>query len=670
VISLRIAAVAAAVAMLGVLGEAATLLAQESRTLPAADRVPLHSVVDVSALPPSDAGEAGAVRTGVKPRQLRHPKEPAPGPAIPATVEDAPPPVAPARLSVASAFEGLGNLSDNAPVTGFKAVPSDANLAVGPNHVFQMVNIVGRVSDKLGGTTSTFSLRSFFQMDTGTDESDPSVVYDAATDRWFATYLQSSSTQSSVILAVSTSGDPKGTFCRFRLGAQTSETFLQDFPQLGISDDKVILTYNAFSLTGPTMFFGAGYYAINKADLVTVGGCPTSVRRVRVPPNLARYGIQPARSISSTGTLYMATNDFLAPEQNSVVVIGVNGVPGMGLVSEDTFTVTVRRWQSPPDADQPGSSVKLNTNDESVITAVWQNGALWIGGNERCMPGGDATPRSCLRLVQIRTDTRSLQQDITFGSAGRYFYYPALSPDGAGNLVVVFNASSATEPAGVRATGRLVSDPPNSLVPSILLRGGGGAQTNSGRMGDFYGAAMDPADPSQVWVIAEYIRATGSGDWGTAVAQLTFGPPPTLGIALNSHAFTTGNALRLDLTVGNPLGPLTADIYLGAVLPPAAGPSFGCPGGDAIAFLDVSSAVAVRCRSASAATFPRFRDGAFIPAGLTTLGSLVSFTWPSTAPAGAYVVFVALAVPGSLDDGAIGPGDVIAIVGDTVTFSP
>src|SRR5438105_4377344 len=188
-------------------------------------------------------------------------------------------------------------------------------------------------------------------------------------------------------------------------------------------------------------------------------------------------------------------------------------------------------------------------------------------------------------------------------------------------------------------------------------------------MGDFYGAAMDPADPSKAWVTAEYIRATGSGDWGTPIVQLTFGPPPTLGIALNSHTFTTGNVLRLDLTVANPLGPLSADIYVGAVLPSSAGPGLGCPMGDAIAFASGSSGVVVRCRSSSAASFPKFAAGAFIPAGPITFASFFSVTWPA-APAGSYVVFVAFAVPGSLDDGVIGPGDIIAIVGDTVTFSP
>src|SRR5262249_17265403 len=177
--------------------------------------------------------------------------------------------------------------------------------------------------------------------------------YDATTNRWFAVILQSTNTQSSLILAVSTTGDPTGTFCRFRLGNMTSETFLQDFPQLGINNDKVIVTYNAFPITALGLL-GAGYYSVNKADLVGGGGgCPASVRRVRVAPDPARFGLMPARSVSSTSTLYIASNDATVPGGSRVLVIGVNGVPGVGSVNEDTFAVTARTWLAPPDADQP-----------------------------------------------------------------------------------------------------------------------------------------------------------------------------------------------------------------------------------------------------------------------------------------------------------------------------
>src|SRR5258705_8485311 len=42
-------------------------------------------------------------------------------------------------------------------------------------------------------------------------------------------------------------------------------------------------------------------------------------------------------------------------------------------------------------------------------------------------------------------------------------------------------------------------------------------------MGNYAGAAADPSDPGAVWVMGEYIAATGQRTWGTYVAQLNFG---------------------------------------------------------------------------------------------------------------------------------------------------
>ena len=105
-------------------------------------------------------------------------------------------------VNLARSFEGLSD-ADNTSITGIAALPPDDNLGVGPDHVFQMTNIVGRITNKSGGALSSFSLNSFFNVDSAFDESDPRVIYDAGSGRWLATYLQFSypMRRSSIILA-------------------------------------------------------------------------------------------------------------------------------------------------------------------------------------------------------------------------------------------------------------------------------------------------------------------------------------------------------------------------------------------------------------------------------------------------------------------------------------
>ena len=558
-------------------------------------------------------------------------------------------------MSVLSTFEGLTNADNRA--LAFSVLPSDANLAVGPSHIFQMVNVVGRITDRSGGNAATFSLGSFFAVDPGFQETDPRVQYDALSGRWFATYFQFSPSSSSIILAVSTTTDPTATFCRYRLGNPTTEAFAQDFPMLGISDDKIVVSYNGFA--GNT-FVGAGYYVVNKADVLA---CSTP-RVTRVPPDFSRFTPSPAHSLSSTSDLFMAMN-----EGNTLALFRVSGVPGVGPVTETTRRLPIRDWRPPPDAEQPGSP-RLDTSDESVISVTWQHGVLWLAGNERCSPAGDTGTRSCLRLIEVRTDSVIVRQDMSVGAAGKYYYYPALRPDVAGNLYVVFNISSSTEFAGVHVTGRLATDPLNTLIAPIQIRAGGGAQRHpSGRMGDYHGAAVDPVDPRVVWVNGEYIRATGSVEWGSIVAQLTLAdtaPPPTLSLGLDQTSFTGGQTLRLSVTLSNPGPTRQVNGFLGALLAPSA---FPCPAGDPVAFIGPQLTVAtVTCLSTLTAEVPPVIRDVTLPAGLpsTTLQSFFSFVWPSTAPVGSYVLF---AVFTGADAPAL-PPSILSIGSVPLAFTP
>lgn len=544
---------AAAAAAVLLLGMSLPARAQQVEVLPPAFSVPLHSVDDGSvreqrARPVPSRKRPVQVKpyrtldpTGLEQRReyvRQHPEAVAPTMGF---VGDG---AAPAFTgSVLQQFEGLTN-DDNAALISALVLPPDDNLAVGPSHVFQMVNSVGRITSKTGGSPSTFTLNTFFAVDAGFEEVDPRVIYDAVSGRWFATYLQFSvgTSSSSIILAVSTSSDPTGTFCRYRLGNPTVETFLQDFPMIGTSDDKVVVSYNGFSFsTGD--FTGAGYYVVNKADLVA---CAGTIDVTRVAPDANAFTIHPAQSLGSTNNLSMVAVGFTG---TSVTVYTVSGVPGVSTVTTTSTVLSIRPGTAPPQAAQSGSGQLLETGDGRIETAVWQNNSLWAAASEACTPSGDSAPRSCLRVGEVRTDTMTLRQDLTYGASGLYYSFPALRPDASGNLHVVFSSSSSSTFMSVRVTGRLAGDALDTLQASTVLRAGSGAQTDaSGRAGDYSGAAVDPADPSTVWVMGEYIRATADANWGTYVAQLQLANPAPAITSLSPSSATAG-AAAFTLTV-------------------------------------------------------------------------------------------------------------------------
>src|SRR2546425_9096782 len=103
-------------------------------------------------------------------------------------------------------FERL-HFGTNGPYTNH-LTPPDVQVAVGPNHVVEMVNVLGRISTKQGVEVQTFPLDTFFGVPSTDFISDPKVHFDTASGRWFTSITDV--TTGRVLLEVSKSDDPAG----------------------------------------------------------------------------------------------------------------------------------------------------------------------------------------------------------------------------------------------------------------------------------------------------------------------------------------------------------------------------------------------------------------------------------------------------------------------------
>src|SRR2546427_755170 len=332
-------------------------------------------------------------------------------------VQAGPSPWTPKAAIPVEGFEGL-HWGRTGPYTT-RLTPPDVQVAVGPNHVVEMVNVLGRISTKQGVEVRTFPLYSFFG-DPSTDFiSDPKIHFDSASNRWFASITDV--TTGSVLLEVSKSDNPMGLW---------------------------------------------------SADTVaTITGCADQ--------------------------------------------------PGLALVTQQNFGI--RSVAIPPRAPQLGSRSTLDTADNRVQDAMWADNRLWLTLGVGCTPTGDNLVRSCVRLIEIDTANGTIAQDFDIGFSGKYVFYPALRTDAGGNLVVVFGYSSANDYPEIRAAGRSVHDPPNTIGASQIIRVGEGPETSGCpnnsvcRYGDYFGASHDPSEPGIVWVAGEYGTAAG---WATFIAAM------------------------------------------------------------------------------------------------------------------------------------------------------
>jgi len=181
---------------------------------------------------------------------------------------------------------------------------------------------------------------------------------------------------------------------------------------------------------------------------------------------------------------------------------------------------------TPPNAQQQGTNVLLDTNDDSLLDATYRNGTLWVSGNDACVPTGDNAVRSCARLMQVTTTApMAITQDFDFAQNGGYFYFPAVRTDSGGNLVTVFTGSSSNTFASVYAgvQNASIANNTNKLTAFSLVYGGLAAYSVSPpRWGDYSGAATDPSG-NGVWIAGEYADTPDfffGPIWSTAVARV------------------------------------------------------------------------------------------------------------------------------------------------------
>jgi hypothetical protein len=428
-------------------------------------------------------------------------------------------------LTLTAAAVGAGVLAPTVTVTqttlglndgvsgGFE--PPDVSLGAGPGFVVEVVNLASRVwrtGDGAPQPVQTITLASLFS--TGADRlTDPRILYDAPSSRWFATV--SDIDTGSVVLAASRSSDPTVGWNTYSFPSGGCP----DQPRLGVADGTVVIAADIFSSCEQTFSpaLGAELWIVNKQQLVA--GVAT-VSSATYGPNRAYESLAPVQSLSPTSTEYVVAVDI--PSARAVHLLTVDGIPPASVSVQEVASPPVSPLQQPPPAEQLASASSfrqpsIDTNDDRVLDSVWENGRLWLSANSGCTPSGDTKLRSCARVIELATATRSVTWDTDVSQSGAYVYFPAIRPDASGNLVIVYGESSSTELPRLVALGRA---PDGTFSAPVTVAQSAGTHQGK-RFGDYFGAARDPLDPALVWVAGEHgVDVANTRGWSTAIAAV------------------------------------------------------------------------------------------------------------------------------------------------------
>jgi hypothetical protein len=427
-------------------------------------------------------------------------------------------------------FEGI-------PQTAFR--PPDCTIAVGPNDVMVSVNTDLAIYTKGGALRFRWANMSLFNPVQPANATffDPQVAYDHYAKRWIVVTAarRNSPAGSWLMVGVSQGPDPVGPYWIWALDAtkdgSNPTNNWADFPMLGFDTQGIYISSNMFLMGGGFQY--VKLRILNKAEVYAGGVGPSHFIKwydfwsLKNPNNSLSFTVQPAAHFTGLGGNPPAfLINALWPGGNTLTLWKLSNPIGYWSGSTPTLTkdsIACRSYDLPPDAEQKGSAVRIETNDSRLLNAVYQyvDGVrrLWTCHTSKHTWAGENVARSVAQWYEIDTDQKKVIQQNAYGAKGRYYFFPAIHTDLRRHAYVVVGRSSSTEFAHLRQTGRLVTDPANDLQNSTLVKVGESSYTG-GRWGDYFGICRDGSDANKVWMYGQY--ADAGNTWGTRICAAKF----------------------------------------------------------------------------------------------------------------------------------------------------
>ncbi|MDQ4121472.1 MAG: hypothetical protein M3209_08510 [Acidobacteriota bacterium] len=459
---------------------------------------------------------------------------------------------APFAATAVASFEGPGQGMPGYTVT---TAPPDTTLAVGLNHVVVWVNSHYAVFTKSGGNLlpgdGFVSGNTLF---TGlgnacetTNRGDPVLQYDRFADRWVLSQFAFSSNKGPFFqcIAVSTSGDPTGSYYRYSFSLPGGG--FNDYAKLGLWTDAYYMSYAVYTDTSGGDYVGSGLCAYDKtrmmigAEAVSVCGVgnyagaegflPIDLDGSTTPTNTSQGGIFAGYSFSGQAIrLIKLKPDF--ENLTGILSNGVGGVPESYINIPVGATMVACNGVGDACISQPGTATKLDSLGDRLMYRLAyrnRNGVDSLLVSHAVDPDGSGPRGSAIRWYEIRdpfSAAPTLYQNATYDpNASGDRWMSSMAMDKFGNILIgynVVNPATSLKPS-IAFTGRLQSDPLNTMQTETIAQTGGGSQIGGMfRWGDYTTMQIDPADDATFWYVGQYMTADDFINWNTRVFSYKF----------------------------------------------------------------------------------------------------------------------------------------------------
>lgn len=458
-------------------------------------------------------------------------------------------------VSVQSGLNLLGvGLGFVGPAGSFtvNSAPSDSNGAAGATQFVEWVNSSFAVFDKATGAVvygpaAGNTLWSGFGGGCETNnDGDPIAQYDKAANRWILTQFSVTTKPYLQCVAVSTTSDATGSYYRYTF----QQPNFPDYPKLGVWPDAWYLSFNMFS--GNT-FVGGRACAFDRNSMLTganatqqcfqlsstFGGLLPSDLDGPAPPPAGSPNYYLAFGANSLD-LWKFHVDWANPANSTF-----NGPTGIAVAS---FSEACSGLTCIP---QLGTSETLDSlGDRLMYRLAYRN----FGDHESLVANHSVSVGSSagVRWYELRNPGGSptVYQQSTYAPDASFRWMGSIAMDRAGDIALGYSVSSSAMHPAIRYTGRVPSDPLNTLeAENSIVEGGGSQLRRLTRWGDYSSLSIDPVDDCTFWYANQYLQADGTFNWSTRIASFRFPTctplPPSVFIDTPGPGSTVSGAISV-----------------------------------------------------------------------------------------------------------------------------
>ncbi|HEV2490259.1 MAG TPA: hypothetical protein VGT03_10655 [Candidatus Acidoferrales bacterium] len=483
-------------------------------------------------------------------------------------------------VSLLDSFDGLG-FGFKGPQSGqgpaFFRNPSDNSLAVGPNHIVQIVNARLAVYTKKGARYDNTGTVLYGPVPTNTifagfggvcderDNGDAVVRYDQLAGRWLVvmpifspisaptkhkpgapvTGTPAKPGHSSIpgppgappanpaqaqgtfamCYAVSTTSDPLGKYYRYAF----ERDLFPDYPRPAVWPDG----YYVPTSTGDTVIQKHVCIADRNKMLrglpatehcIVIDGVNflnnADIDGHGIPPvgapniMMAAGGTQLKKIFEDDGIYYWKVRVNWRNPKNTKA-IGPVKIP----VAPYHYLCDGQLSSCVP---QPGTDQCLDSQGDKIMQRLVYRR---IGDQEFIVAAHSIATKAGaggVRWYEFRLDANRnpvLYQQGTYAPDNFYRWMPSIAMDKNGDIGVGYSFGGTPNFAGQRFAGRLASDPKGLLTfQETVLAEGQAAQTNTLRWEDYTTTAIDPSDDCTFWYVGDYLKA-GAPTYSTRIGS-------------------------------------------------------------------------------------------------------------------------------------------------------